>query len=80
MTGTGRFLSFTAFWADPLHRTNMLQCDRQESANSGRFDKQARAWSDSRKQPFAFANVAVGIAPKETFLRKKRGACDPPGR
>ncbi len=32
----GRFLPFAAFWIDSLHCTNMLQCDRRESAMSGR--------------------------------------------
>ncbi len=34
----GRFLPFAAFWAGSPHGTIMLQCDRRESANSGRSD------------------------------------------
>ncbi len=35
MTPMGRFLPFAAFWADSLHCTTMLQCDRPGSAKSG---------------------------------------------
>ena len=44
-----------------LQRNECLQ-----AANSGRFAKQPRGRGDSRKQPFAFANVVVGIAPNRT--------------
>ena len=45
----------------------MLRRNGSRPAISGRFDKQTRAWSDLRKQPFAFAKVAVGIAPNLTL-------------
>ena len=35
MTKKGRFLPFAAFWANTLHCTIMLRCDRQESATFG---------------------------------------------
>ena len=46
----GRFLPFAAFWTTTLHRAIMLQCDRQESGNSGRSAHYSRLFENQSKR------------------------------
>ena len=46
----------------------------------GRSAYRPRLFADQGKQPLIVCSRVALAAPKETFLRRKRGACDPPGR
>lgn len=52
-------------------QAEISESERWDTARFDRFEKQPRVRSFSRKQPFVFANVAIGTAPNLAL-----GRCD----